>query len=65
MNQQKVHPVSVHFPFPIPEEVEQGGAVAGEPNDEHDGVGCDGDNLSISKLHVIRKTYVCIVLNLV
>ena len=39
-----------------PEEV----GVGGEANDQHDGVSEDGEDLSVPKLHILRKTEICL-----
>ena len=56
MYQEKTHPVP---PASVPpHQVEEGDHVGGQANHEHDGVGCDADNLSLSKLHVIWQAEV-------
>ena len=56
MYQEKTHPVS---PASVPpHQVEEGDHVRGQAYHEHDGVGCDADDLSLSKLHVIWQAEV-------
>ena len=57
--QQKGHPVPVPLHEPLPHKVVEGGAVGGQSYDQHDGVGYDGNDLGLPKLHVVRKTKVC------
>ena len=58
MDEQEGHPVPVPFHESLPQHVVEGGTVSGQPDDEHKGIGNDGYDLGISKLHIVRKTKV-------
>ena len=60
MDKKKRHssPDLLHQPVleGLPEEV----GVGGEADDQHDGVSKYGEDLSIPKLHIWRKTEICL-----
>ena len=52
MDQQQVHLVPNLLQYPLFDQLIQWDGVEGEPNDEENTVGDDGDDLSLSKPHV-------------
>ena len=60
MSEKKWHSCSYFLPRPVLEGFPEEGGVGGEANDQHDGVGKDGEDLRIPKLHIWRKTEICL-----
>ena len=58
MDKKEGHSVPDSVVKSFPKSCIEEGAVGVESNDQHDGVGDDGYYLSLSKLHVDRKTKV-------
>ena len=55
MNEQKCHLTPVLPPESLSEEGDQAHGVGGQPGDEHDDVGDDGQNLGLPEHHVLGQ----------
>ena len=58
MNEQERHSVPVLIHKSFPHQIKEECPIRGQADEQHDGVGCEGDDLSLPKPHIVRKAKV-------